>query len=464
MDSYTDEPLSQDSEASISFEMERSQEQQKVKTRPSKPPGKCPFIIHEAEMSGDDSSDDESNSICSSAGYDSDQSCDSMNFHRVVDNLQSAQHEPSSIDSLVNLSESFEDGDFSSELFEDQEPADNRPEPRYEDVLERDDDDHESTDDEQPSTGEPQPTTEPQQQPTKRRKEAFIYPLRVEKKEKARHVNLLLTEVDGVKHYSAIIDFSRLVSSQVSKDTRKKHFCYSCLTGFTTRSKDETRENCKRLQEHIELCQQHQPQRVSYPVQGVDDMLTYKNIYKQLPVPFRIYADFEAALVEVFRGDVTTGIFDQQEYEKYLDENWPKCLTPKGVEIWKREMRKAVMYQEHRPISYKYIIVSDVDGYRKEKLYKGDDAAAHMLDELTKDTREIFDTYIKKAKKMIWDDEAKTKYENSTHCHICKGEFKKPIRCISGCSSKKAGEERCKTCKENQCNRKVRDHDHLSGS
>ena len=45
----------------------------------------------------------------------------------------------------------------------------------------------------------------------------IIYPLKVCKKEIVdRHVNLLVTEKDGVFHYSTITQFSRLVGSQLS--------------------------------------------------------------------------------------------------------------------------------------------------------------------------------------------------------------------------------------------------------
>ena len=77
-----------------------------------------------------------------------------------------------------------------------------------------------------------------------------------------------------------------------------------------------------------------------------------------------------------------------------------------------------------------------MDGFKKEKMYKGADAADVLLDELTKETREIFDKYIKKPKKMIWNDVAKAKYEAASHCHICKDEFKDPIPCTSQCETK----------------------------
>ena len=459
---YFDESVSQEEEEPVTIAQETPIANPPT-TRPSKPIGKCPFIHHEAEMSDEDyeSSDEEDDSNCSiSTDSDSDQSHDSMNFHRALDNQLHAQHN-SSINQLDLSNSDIENllmDQTSLELPQSPEPSPEHSDDeldlylqieddiRYEDVEEWDDED-----DQQPSKTKKKPRA------------GYIYPLRVEKVEKARHINLLLTECDGVKHYSAIINFSRLCRSQVSKCKKKMHFCYSCLTGFTAANKDETREECKRLQEHKELCQQHRAQRVIYPTKDKDDSTKFENIRKQHPAPFRIYADFEAALIEKFIGDVSIGIHNVEEFEKYLHENCPKCLSEKGIAEWKKEQRKATMYQEHKPISYKYIIVSDVDGYRKEKIYKGENPAEHMLDELTKDIREIYDTYIKKPKKMIWDDAAKVKFECATKCHICEEEFEDPTPCIDGqCSSKKP-DTRCKTCKKNKCDEKVGDHDHFSG-
>ena len=48
-------------------------------------------------------------------------------------------------------------------------------------------------------------------------KRGIVYPLRVTKKEGARHVNLLLTEKDGNWHYSLIKNFSGFIRAQYSK-------------------------------------------------------------------------------------------------------------------------------------------------------------------------------------------------------------------------------------------------------
>ena len=276
-------------------------------------------------------------------------------------------------------------------------------------------------------------------EPEKKIRDGYIYPLRVEKEEKARHINLLLTDDDGCKHYSSIIDFSRLCRSQVSKHNGRMHFCYSCLTGFSTSSADETRDKCKRLQEHMKLCTTHDAQRVSYPTKEDDDnKIRFTNIRKQLAAPFVIYADFEAALAPTFDEAVPTGIEDPELQKKYLDDP-PGGMTKKGERIWREEASKAVKYQEHKAVSYNYLITSNVPGYQtKSVIYKGEDAAEHFLDSVSESVRHIFDEYIKKPKKIIMDQDAEERFEAATCCHICKKEFG-------------AGDKR------------VKDHDHFTG-
>ena len=64
------------------------------------------------------------------------------------------------------------------------------------------------------------------------RRGVVVYPLKVVKKEIGNHLNLLLTEQGGCRPYSAITNFTALVSSQCNKNGHKIFHCYSCLHGF----------------------------------------------------------------------------------------------------------------------------------------------------------------------------------------------------------------------------------------
>ena len=77
------------------------------------------------------------------------------------------------------------------------------------------------------------------------------------------------------------------------------------------------------------------------------------------------------------------------------------------------------MYQEHKAVSYNYLITSNIPGYEtKSVMHKGEDAAEHFLDSLSESVRHIFDEYIKKPKKIIMDQDAEDRYEAATCCHL----------------------------------------------
>ena len=82
---------------------------------------------------------------------------------------------------------------------------------------------------------------------------------------------------------------------------------------------------------------------------------------------------------------------------------------------------KQVKYQTHEAVSYWYMIVSNVPGYKatEKKIYVGDDAPTHLLDNLKEDAEKIFKDYIKKPKAMIFEAEDEKKFWVADTCHIC---------------------------------------------
>jgi len=85
-----------------------------------------------------------------------------------------------------------------------------------------------------------------------------IYSLRISKQsERTKLADLLLiSNEEGMQHYCVIKDLSRLLSSQISKDGHKQHFCQICLQAFT--SEDS-------LKSHVVLCSSHEEVRITYP-------------------------------------------------------------------------------------------------------------------------------------------------------------------------------------------------------
>ena len=228
----------------------------------------------------------------------------------------------------------------------------------------------------------------------------IIYPLKVCKKEIiGRHANLLITEKDGILHYSTITQFSRLVGSQYNKDDTKYFYCYSCLHGFKKKKNEQTREDCLLLVEHRKYCKTLNPQRTVFPLDN-EAILKFTSIEKQLKVPFVVYADFEC----------------------FLKEN----ITPNTRQEITDKKQKEFAYQEHVPVSYSYKIVSiDPDFVHDQRLYKGPCAAEHFLDTLQAESRDIFKKYIADPKPLMLSNEDEMAFHSATKCHICERDFEK---------------------------------------
>ena len=96
-------------------------------------------------------------------------------------------------------------------------------------------------------------------------------------------IDLFLIEKDGKSHYTLIKNFHRLVRSQKTGTNKKKLFiCKRCFWHF---SKEEL------LDKHIEYCLNNKTAVVDMPPKN--KFIHFKNYYKQLPIPFVVYADFE---------------------------------------------------------------------------------------------------------------------------------------------------------------------------
>ena len=97
----------------------------------------------------------------------------------------------------------------------------------------------------------------------------------------------LLLIIDGNKsHYVYIEDFDRFMFHK-TKNKNKKYFCKSCLQCF--RSKNV-------LTEQKKVCLIINGAQSARLEKGT---IKFKNYFKQIPVPFKVYADFECNLESV---------------------------------------------------------------------------------------------------------------------------------------------------------------------
>jgi len=110
-----------------------------------------------------------------------------------------------------------------------------------------------------------------------------VYPIYNSKEKYDNYLELLYIEEYEKKHYVLITDFDRLMCNY-NKYRVKKNFCKCCLHCFSS---------TKLLENHIPDCYLlNGTQKIKLPKPG--SKVFFKNYHKIQPVPFGIYADFEA--------------------------------------------------------------------------------------------------------------------------------------------------------------------------
>ncbi|KAJ8971980.1 hypothetical protein NQ317_010076 [Molorchus minor] len=120
-------------------------------------------------------------------------------------------------------------------------------------------------------------------------------------------------EVEIKYHYCYIKNLSRLLSSQLSKDTYKKLFCDRCLNYFSSQDK---------LNEHTEYCEKLNDCKRT--------MFNLKISFIRKKVPFIMYADFESLLeplndVEISDSELATKTSRYQKHNAYGAGYYFKC-------------------------------------------------------------------------------------------------------------------------------------------
>ena len=221
------------------------------------------------------------------------------------------------------------------------------------------------------------------------------YPIYISKEKYEKHMELLLITEDENKHYVLIKDFNRFMYNQ-TKHEHKKHFCMHCLQCF---SSEEVLNN------HINNCiQVNGEQAIKMPNKNNN---TLKFNKKQQPVPFVIYADFEA-ITEKISG---------------CQPNNNKSFTD--------------AYQKHTDCGFCYKVVCCYDDKYSQplKIYRGEKAVytflEYMLDEV-KYCKKIVKQQFNKPLRMTKEDEKK--FKKADECHICSKKYTdKDIRVRDHC-------------------------------
>ncbi len=219
-----------------------------------------------------------------------------------------------------------------------------------------------------------------------------------------KFINLFLHDDN---HYCVVKNLGRLVSSQLSKNNHKKHFCPSFMNGFTTSD---------------EVCLTHKTQTNVYPNPG--HFTKFKNYERIHNVPFAVYADFECFV----------------EPLKTEEKDPSKSFTTK--------------YQSHTPSGFCYVIKCMDEGVYPTKTvlqtasYEGEDMGKAFVDSLTENLKPVYEI-LKNPLPMVMTEDDKTQYEGTENCYACEVKFN-TIR-INERSGKKEKVVKC------------RDHCHITG-
>ena len=166
----------------------------------------------------------------------------------------------------------------------------------------------------------------------------FVFPIYVLDQTIKDSMDFLLLIEDDKSHYVYIKDFNRFMFHK-TKNKNKKYFCKSCLQCFSSKNV---------LTKHKEVCLSINGAQSVRLEKGT---IEFKNYFKQIPVPFKIYADFECNL--------------------------------KSVESYEGSYSKK--YQDHVPCSFAYKSVCVDDKFTKPiDVFKSENAAYRFIEKTLK--------------------------------------------------------------------------------
>ena len=203
-----------------------------------------------------------------------------------------------------------------------------------------------------------------------------IFPLVITKERYEQHVNLLLISRGEQRHFCLIRNLNAFLADR-TKHKGQTFYCNYCLHGFCTESG---------LTEHVPHCSLHGPQKIRLPETDEEKKVHFKSTFKQLRVPFVVYADFEAFTTRLDHQDHAAG-------------------TSK--------------YQHHEPSGFSYMVVSEVDQYCKSPVvYRGENVVETFLKKLKEEEKEIVNI-LTDVKPMQLSAEEEDEFQKSIACHIC---------------------------------------------
>ena len=215
------------------------------------------------------------------------------------------------------------------------------------------------------------------------------FPIHISKETFKDQMNLLLITKDEKKPYVLIKDFNAFMYNQ-SKHKERKHFCMYCLQCFSSE---------RVLVKHANNCLTiNGAQAINMPKQG-ENILKFNNFHKQLPVPFVIYADFEAITKKVQGCKQSEEMKNEKNKRSYMEA-----------------------YQTHEDCGYGYKVVCCYDDkYSKDIcIYRGENAVHKFMEKMLEEVKyckAVIKKHFNKPLVMTEDDEQC--FKTMDGCHIC---------------------------------------------
>ena len=218
----------------------------------------------------------------------------------------------------------------------------------------------------------------------------YVSLIRNSKTEYQDTLNVLLivreTEKEYKQHYVYIKDFNRL-NFNITKHKNKKHFCLRCLQPFYSEYDLEAHKgDCLII---------NGTQRIEMPQPG--SKVFFHNYQKRLPVPFVIYADFEA-----------------------LTRKIDSC-SPRGDKSYTQA------YQKHEACGFGYKVVCHYDQkYSKPAvIYRGENVIKNFYQNLSEEVKYCQKIITEKAKRrLVMTKKDEEDFQKAKKCWICQKKYK----------------------------------------
>ena len=201
----------------------------------------------------------------------------------------------------------------------------------------------------------------------------LVFPIYNSNQKFENSMDLLLATDENESHYVYIKDFDRFMFHK-TKNKNKNWFCRSCLQFFSSESV---------LIKHKENCLSISGKQSVKLEKGI---IEFENYFKQIPVPFKIYADFECNL--------------------------------KSVESYEGSYSKK--YQDHIPCSFAYKLVCVDDKFTKPiVVFRGENAAYEFIKAILKEFEYCKKVMKKHFNKNLIMSEEEEQFQSSNTCWIC---------------------------------------------